>query len=152
MLHRAQYLPSLVGHLDAILAACTALSASNVATADPHLRLKLEFTAISHVLQIRHDVQEEAIEDHALESQLRLFIAVTDCFEDAASVRVLLRTTSAHDLIGGRIPVDTLAALVTAMRDVFGIWYGFDDGVEGVEPVLTTISEAEIWSTGPDVA
>jgi hypothetical protein len=147
-------LHSLVGHLEAILAACTTLSTLEQ-TADPHRRLRLEFSAIAHVLQVRHDMQETALGDDALASQLRLFIAVTDCFEDAASVRSSLRRdTAARDLIGGRIPVATLVALAVAMRDVLGIWYGVDDDARDAraEPPRAPLSEALVWATSPDVA
>lgn len=151
MLPTVHYLQSLFGHLDTILAACAAL-ASDDGTADPHDRMRFEFQAIAHVLQIRHDMREVADGDGVLAKQLRLFIAVTDCFEDAASVRVLLRATPKHELMGGRIPIPTLVALVTAMRDALGIWYGVDEGVEGSDFVPAPIAEEQIWSTGPEVA
>jgi hypothetical protein len=157
MLHRQRHVPapvhSLAGHLDAIVAAGEALLAPDGMRLDPHRRLRLEFTAIAHALQLRHDLQEIVVEDRAVAGQIRLFLAATDCLEDAASVRVSPRTGApAHDLIGGRIPIATLIALAAAMREVLGVCYGVPDGASAAQAPPSPIPETLVWATSPDVA
>jgi hypothetical protein len=156
MVHHPQYAPApilyLAGHLDVIVAACEALLSLQQSAVDPHRILRLEFTAIAHALQVRHDMQEIAAEDSALASQVRLFLAVTDCFEDAAAVSASPPSEAAvHHLIGGRIPVTTLLALAAAMRDVVGVWYPAHIG-DDAELSPVPISEALVWATNPEGA
>jgi hypothetical protein len=144
---------SLTDHLDAIVAAGKALQAPDGLRLDPHRRLRLEFTAIAHALQLRHDLREIAVDSVALANQIRLFLAVTDCLEDAASARVLLRAdAAAHDLIGGRIPVATLMALAAAMRDALRVWYRLPEGAAEAHAPPAPIPETLVWATSPDVA
>ena len=155
MLPGQQYAPapihSLVNHLDATLAACQELVKLQSTAGDHHLLLRLELAAIAHVLQARHDMQECAFEDRAVASQIVLFLAVTDCFEDARASAGKPKAEADH-LIGGRIPAATLMALAAAMRDVLGVCYQFSEGAAEAEPscVPSPIPEAMVWATAPD--
>ena len=124
MLHHQQYTPppvrSLVNHLTDALDACDALVRTQGAAADPHNLLRLELTAIAHVLQAREDMKELRFADGAIRSQITLFLAVTGCLEETtpSSAAAAGLEAAATRLIGGRIEVATLMALTTAMRDV----------------------------------
>lgn len=155
MFSRQQHAPapihSLVNHLDATLAACMELLKVQGTHADPHQLLRLELTAIAHVLQARHDMQECAFEDSVLAGQIALFLAVTDCFEGAGTAALRLEAEANH-LIGGRIPVATLMALAVAMRDVLGLCYQLNDGAAEAEAqhAPPPIPEALVWATAPE--
>ena len=157
MFPRQQYAPapihSLVNHLDATLAACKEFAKLQSTEGDHQLLLRLELTAIAHVLQARHDMQECAFEDGAVASQIALFLAVTDCFEDAGASAAKLEAEAYH-LIGGRIPAATLMALAAAMRDVLGVCYQFSKGATEADPSCapSPIPEAMVWATSPDGA
>src|SRR5262245_51472173 len=99
---------SLLNNLDAALGACAELtSASN-----PHDLLRLELTAIAHVLQAREHMRELQFNDTAVASQIALFLTVTDCLEESGSGRQADGLEgSANQLIAGQIPVPTLSAL-----------------------------------------
>lgn len=152
---RQQYAPapvhSLLNHLDATLAACAELVNLQGGAADPHRLLRLELIAIAHVLQARHDMQECAFEDCALASQVRLFLAITDCLE-GATVPPLRLEAEAKNLIAGRIPAATLTALAAAMRDVLAVCYHLNGGDAVPEPqrMRPAIPDALVWATALD--
>ena len=155
MLHQ-QYPPppvrSLLNHLDAALAACDALLAAHGSAADPHNLLRLELTAIAHVLQAREDMQELRLADGAIRSQIALFLTVTGCLEETrpAAATVGLEAAATH-LIGGRIEVATLRALTTAMRDVVELCLVmFNDDAEAKHRLPPAITESLVWATSPD--
>ena len=156
MLHHRQYTPlairSLVNHLDAALTACAALLERRAA--DPHDLLRLELTAIAHVLQAREDMKELRFADGAVANQIALFLAVTGCLEDAtpSDAAAAGLEAEATRLIGGRIPVDDLMALTIAMRDAVELSFAaFDDETEATHyQPAPAISEALVWATGPD--
>ena len=72
---------SLLDNLDAALGACAEL----LSAANPHDLLRLELTAIAHVLQARAHMRELKSADGAVTSQIALFLAVTDCLEQKGS-------------------------------------------------------------------
>ena len=157
MLHRQQYTPppvrSLLNHLDAALAACDALLAAQGAAADPHNLLRLELTAIAHVLQARENMKELRLADGAIRSQITLFLTVTGCLEETTPPGVAaggLEAAATH-LIGGRIEVATLRALTTAMRDVVELCFvTFNDAADAKHQPPPAITEALVWATSPD--
>ena len=109
MLHQQYAHPpvrSLLNHLDAALAACDDLLAAQGSAADPHDLLRLELTAIAHVLQAREDMKELRLADGAIRSQITLFLTVTGCLEETkpSGAAVRLEAAATH-LIGGRIEV-----------------------------------------------
>jgi hypothetical protein len=155
MLHRQQYLPPairyLVHNLDAALIACEELL--KPAASDPHNLLRLELTAITHVLQTREHMRELQFADNPISSQIVLFLAVTDCLEDSAPAKDQAASLegAANRLIGGRIPVATLMALAAAMRDVLELCAAAIDEEAGPElDGSAPISEALVWATGAD--
>ncbi len=155
MLHR-QYTPppvrSLLSHLDAALAACDDLLAAQGSAADPHDLLRLELTAIAHVLQAREDMQDLRPADGAIRSQIALFLTVTGCLEETrpAGAAAGLEAAATH-LIGGRIEVATLSALTTAMRDVVELCFGTPrDEADPKHQPPPVITESLVWATSPD--
>lgn len=155
MLHHRQFTPptvrSLLSHLGATLTACDALLAAQGTAADPHNLLRLELTAIAHVLQAREDMKELQFAGGAARSQITLFLAVTGCLEDAApsSAAAASPEAAATRLIGGRIDATTLMALTTAMRDVVELLFLT---AEDESDVLRHPPPAEtlVWATSPD--
>jgi hypothetical protein len=157
MLHQQYTHPpvrSLLDHLDAALAACDDLLAAQGSAADPHDLLRLELTAIAHVLQAREDMKELRLADGAIRSQIALFLTVTGCLEETrpAGAPVRLEAAATH-LIGGRIEVATLKALTTAMRDVVELCFvTFNDEAGAKHQHPPVITEALVWATSPDCA
>lgn len=158
MSHFRQHTPppvrSLVNHLDAGLAACESLLSAQGSAADHHDLLRLELTAIAHVLQAREDMRELRLADGAVLSQIRLFLTVTSCLEETTPSGAATANTesAATRLIGGRIEVATLIALLTAMRDIVELCFLVFDADEvparhGPPPVIT---EALVWATNAD--
>ena len=143
---------SLLDHLDAALAACDDLLAAQGSAADPHDLLRLELTAIAHVLQAREDMKELRLADGAIRSQIALFLTVTGCLEETrpAGAPVRLEAAATH-LIGGRIEVATLKALTAAMRDVVELCFEtFNDAADAKQQPPPAITEALVWATSPD--
>jgi len=157
MLHHQQFTPtpvrSLVRHLGDVLDACHALTNPDGIAADPHHLLRLELTAIAHVLQAREDMRELRVTDGAIRSQIALFLAVTSCLEETTpsiAAAVSLEAASTR-LIGGRIEVATLMALTTAMRDVVELCFVTpNDASETTQHLPFAITEALVWATSPD--
>jgi hypothetical protein len=155
MLHR-QYTPppvrSLLNHLDAALAACDDLLAAQGSAADPHDLLRLELTAIAHVLQAREDMQELRLADGAVRSQIALFLTVTGCLEETSPAGAAAGLEAAATLlIGGRIEVATLRALITAMRDIVELCFvTFNDAADPRHQLPPAITESVIWATSPE--
>ena len=154
MLHRQQYVPasirSLIGSLDAALNACEDLL--RISESDVHNLLRFELTAITHVLQAREHMKELKGADSAVTSQIKLFLTVTDGLEEPAKqkdVSAALEGAS-NRLIGGYVPIGTLAALAAAMRDVLELCCTtFDEGGTAFTPGAL-VPEAMVWATGPD--
>jgi hypothetical protein len=139
---------TLLYNLDAAIVACAELlTASN-----PHDLLRLELTAISHVLQARAHMRELQPADNATASQVALFLTVTDCLEEKSSPNQTVGLeAAANRLIAGQIPVATLVALAAAMRDVLELSCApFDEDAAAPAPALTPVSEALVWATGPE--
>ena len=158
MLHRQQYAPlsvrSLANHLHAASAACEDLLKLQGPAADPHNLLRLELTAIAHVLQAREDMKELQFADSAVASQIALFLAVTGCLEDATPPRAPAASleAAANRLIAGRIPVATLLALAAAMLGVLELCCASMDADTRYDQPPPPVAEALVWATGPDGA
>lgn len=157
MLHHQQFTPtpvrSLVRHLSDVLDACLALASPQGIAADPHNLLRLELTAIAHVLQAREDMRELRLADGAIRSQITLFLAVTSCLEETtpSSAAAVSLEAASTCLIGGRIEVTTLMALTTAMRDVVELCFmPSKDENEAPHHLPFAITEALVWATSPD--
>lgn len=162
MLHHQQYLPppvrSLFNHLDAALAACDLLLTAQGAAADPHNILRLELTAIAHVLQAREDMREVHAGDGAMRRQIALFLAATGCLEDStpASGATVGFESAATRLIGGRIDVAALTALTSAMRDLVGLrLLACEDADEDASEAQdhrprSAVSDGLVWATSPE--
>ena len=153
MLHRQRSVPvsirPLLDHLDVALAACGELQQAS----NPHDLLRLELTAIAHVLQAREHMRELQSADGAVASQIALFLTVTDCLEEKAPEhsQTLGLEAAANRLIAGQIPVATLMTLATAMRDVLEFCSAtFEDDAAAALHRPVPISEAQVWATGPD--
>jgi hypothetical protein len=149
---RQRFMPApirtLLLNLDAALGACAEL----LSVSNPHDLLRLELTAIAHVLQAREHMRELQPADNAVASQISLFLTVTDCLEEKGSgTQAVGLEAAANRLIGGQIPVATLAALAAAMRDVLELCCAtLDEDVAAAAHASTSISEAMVWATGPD--
>jgi hypothetical protein len=157
MLHHRQYTPpavrSLLDHLGAASDACDALIEAQGSTVDTHDLLRLELTAVAHVLQAREDMKDLPFVDGPVASQISLFLTVTGCLEEAAPQHTVGLEAATTRLIGGRIAATTLAALTRAMRDVIELCLVTSSDVEDDQPWRSsTVSEALIWATGPDCA
>lgn len=156
MLHHQQYTPppvrSLVSHLDAALAACDALLTAQGTAADAHDLLRLELTAIAHVLQAREDMKDLRHVDGAVRSQITLFLTVTGCLEDTAPSNAVGAEAAATRLIGGRLDVTTLMALMKAMRDIVELCFlTFEDNATNANHQRpSAVTEALVWATSPD--
>jgi len=155
MLHHQQFTPtpvrSLVRHLGDVLDACHALTNPEGIAADPHNLLRLELTAIAHVLQAREDMSELRVTDGAIRSQIALFLAVTRCLEETTPPAAVGPEAASTRLIGGRIEVTTLMALTTAMRDVVELCFlPSNDENDSKHHMPFAITEALVWATSPD--
>ncbi len=157
MLLRQQYVTglvrSLMHSLDAVQVACESLVKTSIS--NPHDLLRLELTALTHVLQAREQMRELRCADGAVVNQVTLFLAVTDCLEGSAPAK---DQAANHEgagvrLIGGYIPAPTLIALAVAMRDVLELCCAaFDEEPAPVVHQQAPVSEALVWATGPDIA
>jgi len=158
MLHHRQYtLPvirSLIDHLQAALTACDALLAAQGHGADSHDLLRLELTAIAHVLQAREDARELRVPAGTIGSHVALFLSAIRCLEEAPPASAVVRLEGATTrLIGGHIPVTTLMDLLTVMHDVIQLCFAArDDATEAaVYETTSATSEVLVWATGADI-
>ena len=144
---------SLINHLDGALVACEALLQAQGSPSDPHSLLRLELTAIAHVLQAREDMKDWTPADSAVRSQIALFLTVTGCLEETAPSNVAVarfEAASTH-LIGGRIEVTMLMALTMAMRDIVELCFltsGASSGTAHQPP--PAITESLVWATNSE--
>lgn len=160
MSHSQQCAPpaicSLANHLDAALAACEDLLKLQGVAADTHSVLRLELTAITHVLQARQGMKEVRLEDSALASQFALFVAGTALLEDVTSRKGSAESLEAADhevSIGRCIPVATLMALAASMLDALEVCFVLYDDETNEDPFQASppvITEALVWASSPD--
>src|SRR5262249_23474164 len=117
---------------------------------DPHAVLRLELTAITHVLQGRENTRDLELPDGSVIEQVAQFLAATDCLECTAPSRDVAATLegASNRLIGGHIPIGSLITLLAATRDVLDIC--LVSHAEAAAPIHL-IEEALVWATGPDV-
>jgi hypothetical protein len=153
MLHRPKFMPPairpLLDNLDAALGACAEL----LVTSNPHALLRLELTAIAHVLQARQHMRDLRPADGAVTSQITLFLTVTDCLEEKASAssQTVGLEGAANRLIAGQIPLGTLMALSVATCDVLELCCAtIDEQEAGASRQSAPILEAQVWATGPE--
>jgi hypothetical protein len=151
MSNRHRFVPApirtLMLNLDAALGACAEL----LSVSNPHDLLRVELTAIAHVLQAREHMRELHTADNAVASQVALFLTVTDCLEEKGSGKQMIGLeAAANRLIAGQIPVATLMALAAAMRDVLELCCATVDEEGATAHRSPPISEALVWATGPE--
>ena len=138
---------SLAEHLDLALAASEDLMRAAAANADLHSTLRLELTALTHVLQARQ-LAGEAIGEGALPPRtMSGFLVGTDALEAAASPNQPdekpVKTTG---LIGGCILItDLKTSLATALGEL-GQHYSLDpdEDQEDEFPAAPSFSGGEI--------
>lgn len=158
MSHRQGGLPAIVGsladHLDLALAACDDLMNASGLNRDSPNTLRLELTAITHVLQARGSLGEMHGEDPEFARRLGSFVSDTDSLE--RSFPGAARTEPGDvALIGGCIPVTTLSASLASLLAALGSRYSLvpEDGAEedDLPASRSDGAEAQIWARGPDI-
>jgi hypothetical protein len=159
MSHRQPCTPfsvsSLAEHLDLALAASEDLMRASAANADFHTTLRLELTALTHVLQARQ-LAGDAIGEGALRpTMLSAFLADTDALEAAAStVQPQEMPAENSALIGGCIFVADLRLSLASTLGELGQHYSLDpDDDPDDAPNATRSSgdsEVALWAHGPD--
>lgn len=140
----------LAQHLDTALAACDELLTRN---ADAQNLLRLELTAITHVLQARQSAMEMHLADGDLRRSLAYFVNQTDVLEVAGSSQSKSKRQSDERLVGGRIALSSLTALLASLLDAVGRQsMADDDHAEDDMPVRSPLQsqEAMVWATGAD--
>lgn len=149
----------LADHLDTALAACDDLLATSAAKLDPHAALRLELTAITHILQARQSMEEMALDDRDLSRSLVSFVSRTDPLETPSAAQMPhFAPGSGSDvrLIGGRIPAADLKSALVALLAALGSRYALepDDGADEASPPSAGLppngGAAQIWALGPE--
>jgi hypothetical protein len=122
--HASRCVYNLADSLDSILAACEDLLAGH---SEPSHLLRIELSAITHVLQARRYIEDLDAAEPALLDQCVLFLAGTAAFdlEHLRSGRPLhphlpaspdLRISESY-MVGRQLPIGALAELTAAMLD-----------------------------------
>jgi hypothetical protein len=145
---------SLAQHLDTALAACDELLTRNE---DPQSFLRLELTAITHVLQARQFAMETQLADGDLRRTLAYFVSQTDILEVAGSSqsKVAAPRQSDERLVGGRIALASLTALLASLLDAVDRQSSAEDDQPDDEITARSppqFQEALVWATGVDAA
>jgi len=140
----------LAQHLDSALAACDELLTRN---ADAQSLLRLELTAITHVLQARQSAMETRLADGDLRRSLAYFVSQTDVLEVAGSSQSKSKRQSDERLVGGRIALSSLTALLASLLDAVDRQsIAEDDQADDDMPARSPLQsqEAMVWATGAD--
>lgn len=142
----------LAQHLDTALAACDELLTRN---ADEQNLLRLELTAITHILQARQSAMETRLADGDLRRSLAHFVSQTDILEVAGSSQSKASPPRRSDerLVGGRIALASLTALLASSLDAVDRQSNAendqaDDEIPARSPLQ--FQEALVWATGVD--
>lgn len=148
MIERQQDAPRcvylLADSLDSILAACEDLLRAQEVQAAALLRLEL--TAITHVLQARQYIQESDLHEPALVDQFVFFLTGTAALDleqlrDGRSGRaqppVIRQQISDEYLIGRQLPIGVLAERTAAMLDALEAHFVLYDDIEAPSPTPT---------------
>jgi len=158
MFHRQGSHPAIIGaladHLDLALAACDDLMKASDSIRDANNVLRLELTAITHVLQARGSLGEMQGADPDLARKLGSFVSDTDALE--MSFPGVARTQEGDvALVGGCIPVGDLRSSLATLLAALGSRYSLDpeDGAEEDELPAPRSGggEVQIWAHGPEV-
>ena len=140
----------LAQHLDTALAACDELLTRN---ADAQSLLRLELTAITHVLQARQSAMETRLADGDLRRLLAHFVSQTDVLEVAGSSQAKSKRQPDERLVGGRIALSSLTGLLASLlHAVDRQRIAEDDQADDEMPVRSPpqSQEAIFWATGAD--
>lgn len=138
----------LAQHLDTALAACDELLTG---TADAQSLLRLELTAITHILQARQTAAETFVDDGELRRRLAYFVMQTDVLEVAGSNQLKGPRPSGERLLGGRIALSGLTALLASLVDAVDCDKGPEvDRTGDAMPRSPQSQEAPIWTTAID--
>jgi hypothetical protein len=143
---------ALADHLDTALVACDDLLKGSAQRVDALGALRLELTAITHVLQARHSAAEMLVEDHDLSRWLASFVSETALLEEASSADVAqkIRQQAAKGaLLGGRIPIVDLKPVLASLLDSLESHYSLHpDGREDGAPAAPwhAVQEAQMWA------
>ncbi len=159
MLHPQRATPlcvsSLAEHLDLALAASEDLMHAAAASVDVHSRLRLELTALTHVLQARQLATDTAREGVLPPAALGAFLSGTDALEAATSPAGAGGKPLANSaMIGGRVPINDLRLSLASALAVLGEYYSLDPEEEIEEEVPAARSynsgAPALWAHGPD--
>jgi hypothetical protein len=151
--HSLPAIHSLAAHLDAALVACEDLRRITRPAADPHNALRLELTAITHVLQARHDATEIRFADRELADRAGLFVSGTDPLETAsAAARDRREEPGAVDVIGGCMSIASLEELLACLLGALEACLVLPDGPDAADlpPSRAAVPETAVWATGTD--
>jgi hypothetical protein len=144
------HLHPFVQHLDTALAACDELLTQNV---DAQSLLRLELTAITHLLQARQSAIETRMEDRDLRHWLTYFVAQTDELEVAGIGRSKVSRPANDRLLGGRVSLSSLTALLASLLDALDRRRtADDDDTEENSPQGSPVQSGDIaiWAMGAD--
>lgn len=159
MLHPQRATPpcvsSLAEHLDLALAASEDLMHAAAANADVHTRLRLELTALTHVLQARQLAADAAGEGVLPPAMLGAFLSATDALEATTSTaKAENKPAVSSAMIGGRVLINELRLSLASALAALGEHYSLDPDEEMEEEVLAARSyssgEPALWAHGPD--
>lgn len=159
MLHPQRATPpcvsSLAEHLDLALAASEDLMHAAAANADVHIRLRLELTALTHVLQARQLATDAAGEGVLPSAVLGAFLSGTDALEATTSPAMQeIKPAVSSALIGGRVLINELRLSLASALAVLGEHYSLDPDEEMEEegPAARSYSSGApaLWAHGPD--
>jgi hypothetical protein len=150
--------PAIIGsradHLDLALAACDDLMKASASNREANCILRLELTAITHVLQARGSLGELRGEDRDLACKLGSFASDTDALEMSFPGAARAQAGDVA-LVGGCIPVGDLRSSLATLLAALGSRYSLDpeDGAEEDELPASRSGggEVQIWALGPEV-
>jgi hypothetical protein len=140
----------LADHIDVALAACEDLLRLPAAI-EPGDLLRLELTAITHLLQARHRSRELYLGDARLAEPALLFLAGTEPFERSEPMKSEPENGApAMDesyLLGGRVPISTLRHLASRMVDALEFHYVINaDDQTGALFETQVLPAQELWT------
>jgi hypothetical protein len=147
---------ALADHLDAALAACEDLLRLGDGTADQtqftHDLLRIELTAMTHVLQARQRLEDLPQEDREIQNVATLFQLGTASLEEAAKDKSPASrpgTITEDFLIGRRISLGTVTRLAGGLLDVLECAYLLypDQNDLAATASNTAPATSSVWST-----
>ncbi len=161
MFHRQGTHPAIVGsltdHLDLALAACDDLMKASGASSnrDANAALRLELTAITHVLQARGGLGELRAADPDLAGTLGTFASDTEALEMPYPGTAPRPQSGDIALVGGCIPAGDLRSSLAALLAALANRYCLDpeDSAEEDQLAVPRLGggDVQIWALGPEV-